>query len=176
LDKFSLLDDISLKEILNNGGVKISRATLIKMINDQLLRDMNRQKRVKWCNEYLDWAIHQWNDQLFGLFGTRTLQRPINFYDYDERIIGSAVETLESKDAIFYLFLDTKKVHKVCNNNIQFGHIIKLLPGLETVQLVGCSTSQNLDAAIKSTHSTPEKVTKKKQTHNKNLDGQIDIQ
>jgi hypothetical protein len=56
-------------EILNNGGVKISRSTLIEMINYQcfhsflaahvpLLSDTNRQKRVKWCNEHLDWAIH----------------------------------------------------------------------------------------------------------------------
>jgi hypothetical protein len=162
LDKFSLLDDISLKEILNNGGVKISRSTLIKMINDRLLSDMNRQKRVKWYNEYLDWAIHQWNDQLFGLFGTITLQRPIIFYDYDERIIGSAVEALESKDAMFCSFIDAEKVLNVCgDHNIEFGHIIRLLPELDTVQLVWYSTSQNLDAAIKSTHSTPEKVTKK---------------
>jgi transposase len=60
-------------EILKNGGVKISRSTLIKMINDRgfhsffaahvpLLSDTNKQKRVKWCNEHLDWAIHRWND------------------------------------------------------------------------------------------------------------------
>jgi hypothetical protein len=72
----------------------------------------------------------------------------------------------------FILFVDAKKVHKVCNdNNIQFGHIIKLLPGLEIVQMVGCSTSQNLDAALQSTISKPKKV--KKVKNDKDLDTKI---
>jgi hypothetical protein len=73
-------------EILNNGGVKISRSTLIKMINDQgfhsffaahvpLLSDTNRQKRVKWCNEHLDWAIHRWNDIIWSDESQFTFER-----------------------------------------------------------------------------------------------------
>jgi hypothetical protein len=73
-------------EILNNGGVKISRSTLIEMINDQgfhsffaahipLLSDTNRQKRVKWCNEHLDWAIHRWNDSIWSDESQFTFER-----------------------------------------------------------------------------------------------------
>jgi hypothetical protein len=72
--------------------------------------------------------------QLFGLFEEISLKRPLCLYDYDEGIIESAVEALESKDAVFYSFLDAKKMRKVCgDHNIEFGHIIKLLPGLGTV-------------------------------------------
>ena len=68
------------KEFNNNKELKYSQTTIWRHLRqlgfkrrvlkkDKLIRTVNRQKRMKFCKEKINWSIEQWKNEIFSDHG-----------------------------------------------------------------------------------------------------------
>jgi arginine repressor len=98
---FSTFDQ--LVEILNAGGVEISRTTLVSILSDRgfasyiaahtsKIMDQNKEKRVTWCHEHVQCPIHKWGDLIWSDESQFTIERSIS----STRVIRKKGERFDS--------------------------------------------------------------------------------
>jgi hypothetical protein len=104
-DPFNTFDQ--LVKILNDGGVAIFSTTLISILNDRgfasyiaahtpKISDQNKEKRVEWCHEHVQWPLQRWDDLIWSDESQFTIERSTS----STRVIRKKGERYDSQNTI----------------------------------------------------------------------------
>ncbi|KAI8880212.1 hypothetical protein K501DRAFT_191764 [Backusella circina FSU 941] len=84
---------------------------------------------------------------LYSFFFFRARDTSITLFDFEGFPIVSELEARTRKDAVFHAFFDLVQIRKVFSaHKLEFNHYITIVPGLQSVRLLGkkksCSSSR----------------------------------